>query len=203
MKEHFYASPQNQLIMKTIFTLVLFFIALYSSSQSHRLKLTNTKKTTSTFIEYGDNVLLAVKVPGHQVFNKPSEVYILSTLEVKDSIYVFTKGRVQSINDSAIIIRERNSVFSATNREIRVSRINTIKKLTTGNQLFRTVTHTGGWIAFGVMVFYSYAAVGGGEGFITGMFEASCIGPVLTSFGRTKISKKHLNKSTIEVVPVP
>ena len=100
-------------------------------------------------------------------------------------------------------MRERNSSFSATNREVRINKINTLKKLTGGNQVFRTIANTGGWVAFGVMVFYSYAAVGGGEGFVTGMLEASCIGSALTSIGRTRISKKHLNKMKIEAVTLP
>jgi hypothetical protein len=52
------------------------------------------------------------------------------------------------------------------------------------------------------MVFYSYAAVGGGEGFVSGMFYAAGIGAVATRFGRTKISRKHLNNWKIEVVTV-
>ena len=128
---------------------------------------------------------------------------MLSKPELADSVYVFTKGKILSINDSTVIIKERNSFFSATKREIRIDKINTLRKLTIANQIFRTAATVSGGLAFGIMVFYSYAAVGGGEGFVSGMFEAAGIGAVLTRFGRTKISKHQLNRWKIQVVSVP
>jgi len=108
-----------------------------------------------------------------------------------------------SINDSTLVMKERNSLFSASPREVRIDKINTLRKLKTSNQVFRTLTTVGGSLALCVMIFYSYVATGGGEGFVEGMFIAAGTGAVLTRFGRTKVSKRRLNNPKIEVVPVP
>jgi hypothetical protein len=191
--------------MKKFFILFMTFISITACSQSHQLKLTNPEKEKSTFIKQGDKVLMAVKIPRYQVKKKPSNVYLHSKLELADSVYVFTKGRIKMIGDTSIIMRERNSFFSASNREIRIDKINTLRKLTTGNQIFRTVTTVGGGIAFGVVILYSYVTPGtqGNGEFIRGMFYAAGTGAVLTRFGRTKIAKKQLNHWKIEVVPMP
>jgi hypothetical protein len=191
--------------MKKFFILFITFISITAYSQSHQLKLTNPEKEKSTFIKHGDKVLMAVKVPRYQVKKKPSNVYLHSNLELTDSVYIFTKGRIKMISDTSIIMRERNSFFSASNREIRIDKINTLRKLTTGNQIFRTVTTVGGGIAFGIAIFYSYVSPGtppSGD-FIRGMFYAAGTGAVLTRIGRTKIAKKQLNRWKIEVVPMP
>jgi hypothetical protein len=83
---------------------------------------------------------------------------------------------------------------------VRINKINTLRKLTAGKQVIRTVVTAGGGVALAIALFYSYAAVGGGEGFISGMFEAAGTGALLTRFGQTKIPKKHLDKWQIEVV---
>jgi hypothetical protein len=188
--------------MKKIFLLTPVFTSTICFAQTQQLKLTNPEKKNVIFIKRGDKVLMAVKVAKYQVQKKSSDVYLLSKPELMDSVYTFSKGKILSINDSTIIMKERNSIFSATSREIRIAKINTLRKLTTSNQVFRTVTTAGGSLALGVMLFYSYAAVGGGEGFVSGMFYAAGTGAILTRFGRTKISRKHLNNWKIEVVPV-
>jgi|CXWL01.1.fsa_nt_gi hypothetical protein len=191
--------------MKKIFLLATLFISVVCFSQSQQLKLTSPEKKNAQFIKEGDKVLMAVKVAKYQVQKKPSDVYLLSKLELTDSVYVFTKGRVTSINDSTIIMKERNSFFSATSREIKVSKINTIKKLTAGSQVFRTAATIGAGLAFGVMILYSYVAPGteGNGEFIEGMFYAAGTGAVLTRFGRTKIAKRHLDNWKIEVAAIP
>ena len=188
-----------------IFTIPLFIVAA-CFSQSQHLQLINLEKGNTSNIHKGDKVIIAVKQATHQVKKKPSSVYLLSKPELEDSVFVFTKGRILSINNSTIVIKERNSFFSAnrdTRREINIDKINTLRKLTTSNQIFRTVTTVGGGLALGIMIFYSYAAVGGGDGFVSGMFKAAGAGAVLTRFGRTKISKRRLNNSRIEVVSTP
>ena len=188
--------------MKKFLLLTPVFTSAICFAQTQQLKLTNPEKKNTTFIKEGDKVLMAIKVAKYQVQKKPSEVYLLSKLELADSVYIFTKGTITTINDSTIIMKERNSIFSATTREIKIAKINTLRKLTMGNQVFRTATTVGGSLALAVMVFYSYAAVGGGEGFVSGMFYAAGTGAILSRFGRTKISRKHLNNWNIEVVPV-
>jgi hypothetical protein len=191
--------------MKKIFTPLLLLISIITYSQSNRLKLVNAEKRKTTFIKEGNKVLMAVKMPRYQSKKKPSNVYLHSKLELADSVYVFTKGRIKTIGDTSIIMRERNSFFSASNREIRIDRINTLRKLTTGNQIFRTATTVGGALAFGVVILYSYVTPGtqGNGEFIRGMFYAAGTGAFLTRFGRTKISKKQLNNWKMEIVPVP
>ncbi len=191
--------------MKKMFIPLLLLISITTFSQPNQLKLTNSEKGKSTFIKQGDKVLMAVKIPRHQVKKKPSNVYLHSKVELADSVYVFTKGRIKTIGDTSIIMRERNSFFSASNREIRIDKINTLRKLTTSNQIFRTATTVGGGIAFGVVILYSYVTPGteGNGEFIRGMFYAAGTGAVLTRFGRTKIAKKQLNSWKIEVVPMP
>lgn len=191
--------------MKKIFTLLLILISIITYSQSKRLKLVNAEKGKTTFIKEGNKVLMAIKVARYQALKKPSDIYRLSKLELADSVYIFTKGRIKTISDSSIVMRERSSFFSASNREIRIDRINTLRKLTTGSQIFRTATTVGGGIAFGVVILYSYVTPGtqGNGEFIRGMFYAAGAGAVLTRFGRTKISKKQLNNWKMEIVPVP
>lgn len=191
--------------MKKIFILPVAFISITTFSQTHQLKLSNPEKGKSIFIKQGDKVLMAVKVYRYEVKKKPAGVYLHSKIEQTDSVFVFTKGRIKTIGDSSIIMRERNSFFSANNREIRISRINTLRKLSVGNQIFRTATNVGGGIAFGVVILYSYVTPGtqGNGEFIRGMFYAAGTGAVLTRFGRTKIAKKQLNQWKIEVVSMP
>ncbi|MBC7874290.1 MAG: hypothetical protein H7Y01_09860 [Ferruginibacter sp.] len=189
--------------MKKIFILAALCASLFCFSQSQQLKVIHPGKENSTFIKKGNKVLMTITIPGHQVHKKSPAIYKLSKLELLDSVYVCTKGRITSINDSTIVMKERNSFFSATAREIRIDKINTLRKLSAGNQVFRTVTTVGGGLALGIMLFYSYAAVGGGEGFVEGMFYAAGTGAFLTRFGRTKIGKKKLNKWKIQVVAAP
>lgn len=191
--------------MKQIFLLTQLFTFSFSFSQSHQLKLINPEKEKVTFIKEGDKVLMAIKIAGHQVKKKSADVYLLSKLELADSVYVFTKGRITSINDSTIVMKERNSFFSATSREIKIDKINTLRKLSAGNQIFRTATTVGAGLAFGVMILYSYVSPGteGNGEFIEGMFYAAGAGAVLTRFGRTKIAKKHLNSRETVVVSIP
>jgi hypothetical protein len=189
--------------MKKVFLLTPVFTSAICFSQSHQLKLTNPEKKNATFIKEGDKALMAVKIAKYQVQKKPSDIYLLSSLELTDSVYAFSKGKILSINDSTVIIKERNSFFSATRREIRINKINTLRKLSTANQIFRTTFTLTGGLALGCMLFYSYAAVGGGEGLISSMFDAAIVGGALTRFGRTKISFPHLNKWKMEVVVTP
>ncbi len=192
--------------MKQIFLLTQLFTFSFSFSQSHQLKLINPEKEKVTFIKEGDKVLMAIKIAGHQVKKKPSDVYLLSKPELTDSVYVFTKGRITSINDSTIVMKERNSFFSANSREIKIDKINTLRKLSVGNQVFRTATTVGAGLAFGVLILYSYVSPGvppDRAGFRRGMLYAAGTGGVLTRFGRTKIAKKHLNNWKMEVIPVP
>ena len=187
--------------MKKILLLTPVFTSAICFSQSQQLKLTNTEKKNTTFIKEGDKVLMVIKVVKYQVRKKPSDVYLLSKPELMDSVYAFSKGKILSINDSTIVMKERNSFFSATRREVRINKINTLRKLSTTNQIFRTTFTVTGGLALGCMIFYSYAAVSGGQGFISSMFDAAIDGAVLTRFGRTKISSSQLNRWKIEVVP--
>lgn len=186
--------------MKNSITFLLIFAPAFGFSQSQQLKITNLEKQKTSFIKKGDKVLMGFKMARHQLDKKPSDVYSLTKSELVDSALVVTKGRILSINDSVVLVRERNSFFSATNREIRIDKINALKKLSTGNQLFRTAATVTGGLALGIMMFYSYAAVGGGEGFVSGMFEAAGAGLVLTRFGRTQLAKKHVDNWKTAVV---
>lgn len=143
---------------------------------------------------------MAVKVPAYFVKRKPADVYQMGSAETADSVFLFTKATIKAIGDSTLLLKERNSLFSSSVREIKTNKINTIRKLTVGKQIFRTVTTAGGGLAAGVTLFYSYAAVGSCEGCLQGMFIAAGAGAVSSRFGRTKIAKKHLNNSVIEVI---
>lgn len=188
--------------MKNLMSILCFiFLApLFIFSQTRELKLTNLKTKKTVLVKKGDKVLMAVKTAKYQIDRKPADVYVLSKQELADSAYVTTKARILSINDSTLIIRERNSLFSASKREININKINTLRKLTIPNQLFRTAATTSGSLALAIMLLYSYVATGGGHGFIAGMFEAAGAGFVLTRFGHTKIAKKQINNWKIEVV---
>jgi hypothetical protein len=185
--------------MKKCFPASLLLTVSICYSQSYHLELTNPEKNKTISVKEGDKVLMAVKMAKHQINKKPSDVYLLSNQDQADSVFVFTKGLITAITDSSIILKERNSIISADNREIRIDKVNILVKLTTGKQIFRTVTTVAGGLALGIAIFYSYAAAGGGEGFVSGMFYAAGTSALLTRFGRTKISKKNLNKWRIEV----
>lgn len=177
--------------------------SLTSYSQNKQLKITSLNKQKTSFVQSGNKVLLAVKVPAWLVNQKPADVYRLGPAETADSVFLFTKAKIRAINDSTILLKERNSLFSSSLREIRTSKINAIRKLSAGNQIFRTVTTVGGGLAAGVTLFYSYAAVGSCDGCIKGMFIAAGTSAVSGRFGRTRIAKKHLDNSLIEVVAIP
>jgi hypothetical protein len=194
----FIASP-NQQIMKNSILLAPLFIVSGALAQTNQLRITHVQTGQTRMIREGDKVLFSVRMARHLTGKKPSDVYVLSAAEVKDSVFITTKGRVLFIGDSTIILKERNSLFSSTRRELRINKINTIKRLSTGNQVLRTVATTGAGLTAGIMTFYSYAAVGGGEGFISGMFEAAGGTAVLSRFGKTRIPKKQMNKWTIGV----
>lgn len=185
---------------------ILFCTALASFtcySQNRQLKITSLKKHKTSYVQAGNKVLLAVKVPAYFINQKPADVYRLGPAEMRDSVFLFTKARIRSINDSTLIMKERNSFFSAATREIRIQKINSVEKLGFGKQLFRTATTAGGSLAAGVAIFYSYAAVGSCQGCLSGMFKAAGISGVLTRFGKTKIARKKLDNTLIEVVPMP
>lgn len=189
--------------MKHSTLLSLLVVPIICSSQTHQLKLTHFKKEKIHFIREGDKVLLAFKMGAYPLKKKPADVYQLSRLELADSAYVFVKGKIKTITDSTVIMRERKSFFSSADREINITKINTLRKLTAGKQIIRTTTSVAGGLAAAIAVFYSYAAVGGGEGFLSGMFYAAGASLVLTRPGRTKIPKNQLDKWKIEVVNQP
>lgn len=168
-------------------------------SQKLSLDLENKKTGRTTSVRSGDKVLMAVRVARYDVKQKPLSVYRLSKTELADSVFVFTKGKIKMITDSAIFIKERNSLFSSTLRQVKLEKINTLKKLSFGNQVFRTTATVGGGLAAGIAVFYSYVATGGGDGFIEGMFVAAGGAALLSPFGRTRIPKKHLNNQEIKL----
>jgi len=171
-------------------------------SQNISLELENKKTGKTTSVRPGDKVLMAVRMARYDVKQKPLSVYKLSKTDLTDSVFVFTKGKIKMITGSGIVIKEKNSFFSSTLREVKLERINTLKKLSFGNQVFRTTATVGGGLAAGIAVFYSYVATGGGDGFVEGMFLAAGGAAFLTPFGRTKISKKHLNNQEIKLAPI-
>ncbi len=175
----------------------IFFLNAYS--QTYALKITDTRLQKEKIAKQGDKILIGFKTPRNNLRGKFENIYKLSDADKKDSVFVFSKGRIVGFTDSTVILKEKNSLFSSTTREIYLSKISAAKRLSGGEQILRTLSQTGGYTAFFVMIFYSYAAVGGGEGFVVGMFEASCIGPVLTRFGRTHISKKKRNNCRVSL----
>lgn len=168
-------------------------------SQNLSLKLENLNNGKTKLVKPGDKVLMAIKQARHDIKQKPSFAYKLSNAELADSVFVFTKGKIKMITDSSIILKEKNSLFSTTLREVKLEKINTLKKLSFGNQFLRTTVTAAGGLAAGIAIFYSYVATGGGDGFVEGMFIAAGTGAVLTRFGRTKISKKSLNTQEIKL----
>ena len=189
--------------MKTATLLSLLLISAACHSQTHQLKLTHHKKDKVSFIRENDKVLLGFKMAVHEIKKRPANVYRLSRMELGDSAYVFIKGKIRSINDSTMVIKERRPFFAADNREIKITKIEAVKKLSTAKQIFRTTTSIAGGLAAGIAIFYSYAAVGGGEGFVSGMFYAAGASAVLTRPGRSKIPRNQLDKWKIEVVNLP
>jgi len=179
--------------------ILLLFVSASCIAQQNVLQLTNNTNGKQTTISQGDKVLMAIKIARHEVRKKPLSVYSLSKKELDDSVFVFSKGRIKAITDSSIFIKERNSLFSSTVREVKLEKINTLKKLSFGKQIFRTTTTVAGSLAGAIAIFYSYVATGGGDGFIEGMFIAAGTAAVTTRFGRTKISKKQLDSQEIMV----
>jgi hypothetical protein len=171
-------------------------------AQNLKLELTNKNSGRISVIESGDKVLMAIKQARHDIKQKPSGIYHLAKNELIDSVFVITKGKIKIITDSSIFIKEKNSLFSATLREVNLEKINTLRRLSFGNQVFRTTTTVAGSLAAGIAIFYSYVAVGGGDGFVEGMFLAAGTGAVVTRFGRTKITKKLLGNQEIRLAYV-
>ena len=185
--------------MRQTLIAMLLCSALPAFSQNLSLELESKENGKRTWIKPGDKVLMAIKLARHDVKQKPLSVYKLSKTELADSIFVFTKGKIKTITDSSILIKEKNSFFSSTLREVKLERINTLKKLSFARQLVRTTATVTGSLAAGIAIFYSYVATGGGDGFVEGMFIAAGTGAVLLPFGRTKIPKKQLNKQEIKL----
>lgn len=188
--------------MRHTLLVLLLCSSVFAFSQNLTLELENKSTGKTTLVKPGDKVLMAIKHARHEVKKKPASVYRLSKIELSDSIFVFTKGKIRTINDSSIFIKERNSLFTSGIREVRLDKINTLKRLSFGKQVFRTTTTIAGSVAGAIAIFYSYVATGGGEGFIEGMFVAAGTGAVATRFGRTKISKKHLDTQEIRLARV-
>ena len=183
--------------MRKFLAIMLFFTPALCFTQQNVLQLTNIKNGKQIIISQGDKVLMAINIARHAVRRKPLSVYGLSKNEIPDSVFVFSKGKIKSITDSSIFIFEKNSLFSTSLREVKLDKINTLRKLSLGKQVVRTVTIVGGGLALGVAVFYSYVATDGNDEFLTGMFIAAGIGTVATRFGKTKIPKRYLNKYKI------
>lgn len=195
----FMLSLPKSITMRQTLSAFLLIGSLPVFSQTHILQLQNKNTGKTTLINTGDKVLMAVRLARHDVKRKPLSVYKLSKNELSDSAFVFTKGKIKTITDSSIFIKERNSFFSSTLREVKLEKINTLKKLSLGKQVFRTTATIAGSLAAGVALFYSYVATGGGDGFVEGMFVAAGGAAVLTPFGRTRIPKKQLNKQEIKL----
>jgi hypothetical protein len=185
--------------MRKFLIIILFSTPALCFAQENILSLTKIKNNRETIVFEGDRVLMAVKIARHEVRRKPLSVYDLSKNELADSVIVFSKGKIKSITDSSIFILEKNSLFSSSLREVKLHKINTLRKLSLGKQVVRTVTTVGGALALGIAVFYSYVATNGEDEFLTGMFIAAGIGTVATRFGKTKIPKRYLNKYKISL----
>ena len=185
--------------MRKFLAIMLFFTPALCFTQQNVLQLTNIKNGNQTIISQGDKVLMAIKIARHEVRRKPLSVYGLSKNEIADSVFVFSKGKIKSITDSSIFIFEKNSLFSTSLREVKLDKINTLRKLSLAKKVVRTVTTVGGGLALGVAVFYSYLATDGNDEFLTGMFIAAGIGTIATRFGKTRIPKRYLNKYKINL----
>jgi hypothetical protein len=185
--------------MRHTLLVLLLCSSVFAFSQHLNLELENKNTGKTTVVKPGDKVLMAIKHARHDVRQKPGSVYRIPKTEATDSQFVFTKGKIKTITDSSIFIKEKNSLFSSGMREVRLEKINTLKRLSFGKQVFRTTTTIAGGVAGAIAIFYSYVATGGGDGFIEGMFVAAGTGAVATRFGRTKILKKHLDIQEIRL----
>jgi len=103
------------------------------------LILTDPKTNRTIEIREGNKVLLAFKTTQREVDNQPADVFVLRPRDLQDSTFVHVKTRIRTITDSTIILKN--------GREMRISKLAGIRRLSSGKQIARTTAKVVGFLA--------------------------------------------------------
>lgn len=104
------------------------------------LVLTDSRTGKTVEVNEGDKVLLAFRTPQREVDNQPADVFVLQPKDFQDSTFVHLKTRIRAITDSTIILKN--------GREMRLSKLAGIRKLSVGKQIARTAGVAVGYLGF-------------------------------------------------------
>ncbi len=126
--------------MKTLIISLLTTLCVELLQAQHILVLTDSKTNQTVEIREGDKVLLAFKTTQREVDNQPGDVFILRSKDLQDSTFVHVKSRIRAITDSTIILKNE--------REMRISKLAGIRRLSLGKQTARTVGKAVGFTTF-------------------------------------------------------
>lgn len=174
-------------IIVTLLASVFAYACIMAQSYSiEQYRLTDNKIKR---IENGDKVLISFKQLSADVINRPERVFIGD----KDTgtTTLFVKARIIQITDSSIQFKDRSL---SGKREIRLSEITGIRKLTFGKQVGRTVVVGLGYAAVGLAI----AELNGGT--IWEFMSYLVAGAGLVSLGSDHFSKKYIDNWKIRVV---
>lgn len=189
---------------KLILISALASIAFICHSQSRQLVALNTHTGKSSRIKNGDHILYNIRVSRYDAIKKPSSAYLLSKLELEDSVCSFARGKVLKITDSSIIVKEKRAFFGSDKRELRIAKINAIRRLSFGNQALRTGLNIGDGFTKALTCFYgSFLISGTGYGFGKGMLYAAGANSIFSSFNQSRLAKKQLDNWQLQIAPNP
>jgi hypothetical protein len=129
----------NQFLKSGFACLFMCFATLITQAQQ-MLVLTDSKTNRTIEIREGDKVLLAFKTTQREVDNQPGDVFILRSKDLQDSAFVHVKTRIRTITDSSIVLKN--------GREMRISKLAGMRRLSLGKQIARTTGKVVGFLAF-------------------------------------------------------
>jgi hypothetical protein len=173
-------------------TILLFQLMIgcsFIQAQTYQIEqyLPGTSKIKT--IRNGDKVIISFNQLSSEVLNRPSKVFIGGN--DTGSTNIFLKARITQITDSSIQFKDR--VISGR-REIRLSELTGIRKITFGKQVGRVALQGLGYTAIGL----SFTEINGGSlwSFIT-LFVG---GLGLVETAGNHFSKAYTNNWKIRVV---
>lgn len=138
--------------MKLPILCVLAFFVINLLQAQQMLVLTDPQTNRTVEIRAGNKVLLAFKTTQREVDNQPGDVFILRQQDLQDSTFVHVKTRIRSITDSTIILKN--------GREMRISKLAGIRKLSLGRQVARTAAKGAGLLAYAAGLIFFLENIG-------------------------------------------
>jgi|GEM_PF-2228531 len=125
--------------LKPLLVWLLVFAAVETLWAQNILVITDRQTNRTLEIHEGHKVLLAFKTTQREVDNQPVDVFVLRPQDLQDSTFVHIKTRIRSITDSTIILKN--------GREMRISKLVGIRKLSLSKQIVRTTGKVVGFVA--------------------------------------------------------